>query len=670
MNFSSRNIAVARNKALAAAAIGAVLAVTTALTATDAMAASTLLELFRQKKQAQTEMAPPTPPAATVRTPRAAVEAPAQPRASAGQPATPIKRITVKGPQIYDYKPDALVRVDFSKFDMQMTAATEITDRPQIDGITSGMPPLPPKASADADTNVFVEAIEHLKATDVRAEKQIADAIVDFYSAHQKFLWSTGLDVASPAKEVAALFAKAGEDGLDPEEYAVVIPADNFDKADEQDRLKKLADFEILLTARALRYAIDAGEGRITADRLSEMHDLPRGRVKARDVLEKLAVADDPAAYLASFHPQSKWYAELKRSLADLDGRENDVQVQIAPGTLIRPGDENPEVANVVALILKKAPADYLEKHQAVLGEHESATVYDPALVAAIKDYQKQAGSQPDGVIGRNTISTLQSESTAVKRDRILYAMERLRWLPHDFGNRYVFVNQPAYRAQYFADGQEKVAMNVVVGSPRHQTYFFYNKIQTVVFNPSWGVPRSIILNEMMPKILRDPGYLGRNGYEVYQNGKRVPSSSVNWSRIAAGQADVGIRQIPSLDNSLGELKILFPNSHDIYMHDTPAKSYFKRDMRALSHGCIRLERPRDMAAAVLDVPVESLNKYFGKNERGVKVPEQIPVYISYFTAWPDASTGKIRYYDDVYERDAQLAKAMEKTRVSRLANS
>ncbi|PYE88270.1 L,D-transpeptidase family protein [Phyllobacterium leguminum] len=653
-----------RSKALAVAAASAALSLSTALTATDAHAASTLMELFRQRSQAQSqptaEIAPP--PVAMERAPAPVPKVENDPRAVD----IPIKRVTVKGPQVYDYKPDALVRVDFSKIDMQLTAATRDVAEPLNSAITSGMSPLPPKPEATS----FAALAEHLKKIDVRTEKGIADAIVEFYSAHQKFLWSADLAVSPKAKAAAALFARAGEDGLDPEEYAVLIPAESFDEADKQDRLKKLADFDILMTARALRYAIDAGEGRITADRLSEMHDLPRGRVKARDVLEKLAISDDPAAYLASFHPQSKWYADLKKSLADLDGMANDVQVRIAPGTLIRPGDENAEIANVVALIQKKAPADYLAKHEAVLAEHVGASVYDPALVAAIKDYQKQAGSNPDGVIGRSTIATLQGESTALKRDRILYAMERLRWLPHEFGNRYVFVNQPAYRAQYFEGAQEKVAMNVVVGSPRHQTFFFYNKVQTVVFNPSWGVPRSIILNEMMPKILRDPGHLERSGYEVYQGGKRVPSSSVNWSRIAAGKGDVGIRQTPSLDNALGELKILFPNEHDIYMHDTPAKSYFKKDMRALSHGCIRLERPRDMAAAVLGVPVESLSKYFGKNERAVKVPEQIPVYIAYFTAWPDAETGKIRFYDDVYERDGQLAKAMEKTRAARLANS
>lgn len=179
-------------------------------------------------------------------------------------------------------------------------------------------------------------------------------------------------------------------------------------------------------------------------------------------------------------------------------------------------------------------------------------------------------------------------------------------------------------------------------------------------------MPRSIILNEMLPKVMRDTSYLDRNGYEVYANGKKVSASAVNWSAVATGKAHIGIRQKPSLDNSLGELKI-FPNAHDIYMHDTPAKSYFKRDMRALSHGCIRLERPRDMAAAVLGTSVKNLDKYFGKDERGIKVPEPVPVYIAYFTAWPDAD-GKIHYYGDIYDRDSGLQKAFDKTATTRLA--
>jgi murein L,D-transpeptidase YcbB/YkuD len=610
----------------------------TAVSISQASAANNLMELLFGNRRVESKPVGPSRP-------NGAID---ERSASVRRPSTPIKRVTVTAPTNYDYKPEALVQIDFSRVDPQLTA------------------------SADHDTvappqmEQFGLKIDHLKDAHVQAEKQIADAIVSYYATKQQPIWTASYDVTPKAKAVLALFAKAGEDGLDPQDYAVKVPGDDYDRANIPARLKELSEFELTLSARALRYAMDQGEGRINPNRLSGFHDIAVGRVRPREVIDQLASSSDPSATLVAFAPQSKWYAELKQSLHKI-GDAKEPTVRVAPGTLIRPGEVNPEIRNVVALIKAKAPEDYLAKHEAVLLSHENTDVYDESLVEAIKEFQKGQGRKPDGIIGSSTINTLQAETTSSKRDRILYSMERLRWLPHDFGTRYVFINQPAYRAQYFDDNTEKLAMNIVVGSPTNQTYFFNDTIETVVFNPSWGVPRSIILNEMMPKILSNPSYLENSGYEVYdKSGRVIPSSAVNWSQVAANGGGVGIRQKPSLDNALGELKILFPNSHDIYMHDTPAKSYFKRDMRALSHGCIRLERPRDMAAAVLGVPVEGLKQYFGKNERSVRVKNQLPVYVSYFTAWPDAATGEIQFYNDVYERDAYLAKAFAKTRAVR----
>ena len=615
----------------------------TAIAAPPAMAANNLMELLFPNRRVQAQpVLPPEPMAGRHPVPGAPVKR------------APIKRVTVTAPTNYDYKPDALVQIDFTKVDPQLTASAH-----------------PNTGSAPSmEMDQFGLKIDHLRAAHVRAEKDIADAIVSYYATGQHPIWTVSYDVTPKAKAVVALFAKAAESGLDPQDYAVSVPSDDYDRADIPARLKALAEFELSLSARALRYAMDQGEGRINPNRLSGFHDFAKGSVKPRAVIDQLASTRDANLVLAAFEPQNKWYNELKQNLhaiGDVDGPA----VSIAPGTVIRPGETNPEIRNVVALIRIKAPKDYLTRHEAVLQAHATSEIYDESLVAAIKDFQAAQGRQADGIIGRSTIKSLTVETNASKRDRILYSMERMRWMPRDFGNRYVFINQPAYRAQYFSGDTEKLAMNVVVGSPTNQTYFFNDTIETVVFNPSWGVPRSIILNEMMPKILSNPSYLENSGYEVYdKSGRVVSSSAVNWRQVASNGGGVGIRQKPSLDNALGELKILFPNSHDIYMHDTPAKSYFKKDMRALSHGCIRLERPRDMAAAVLEMPVEELKQYFGKNERNVKVKSQLPVYVSYFTAWPDASTGEIRYYDDVYERDNYLQKAIIKTSAMRQAET
>lgn len=637
------------------------LAASTLFSTTQAQAANSLLELFQQRRQQQAQ--PVQPPVQAV--PAAPVQNDTKTVSVPRAVVPPAQRVTVKGPQIYNYKPDALIKVDFSALDMQVTAAVEPSS---VDPLTSGMSPIGPVKRVDETQGelAFDAASDYLKTTDVQAEKQIADAIVSFYSQQRSFIWSADNKALDKARDVAAFFAQSDEDGLNPDEYAVAIPGDYFDAAQLAERQQKLADFEIKMSARALRYAIDAGEGRIVADRLSGFYDLPRNRVDPKAVLEKLAAESDPVAYLKGFQPNNEAYATLKRELANTQAPSK-APIRISLDKAIRPGDTNDELGKVIALITRHAPEKYMNEHRDVLQAHADASIYDPELAAAIKDYQKLSGSTPDGIIGKNTIAALQGEQSSVKRDRILYSMERLRWLPHDFGSRYVMVNQPSYRAEYFEDGKEKLAMNVVIGSPTHQTYFFYNKVQTVVFNPSWGVPRSIILNEMLPKVMRDTSYLDRNGYEVYVGGKKVSASAVNWNAVAAGKAHVGIRQKPSLDNALGELKILFPNAHDIYMHDTPAKAYFSRDMRALSHGCIRLERPRDMAAAVLGKQVDELGKYFGKGERGIKVANPVPVYIAYFTAWPDAG-GKVRFYNDVYDRDSGMQKASDKTAEARLA--
>ncbi len=283
-----------------------------------------------------------------------------------------------------------------------------------------------------------------------------------------------------------------------------------------------------------------------------------------------------------------------------------------------------------------------------------------------VEDFQKEHGLKPDGVIGQATVRIMTGgDSNGSKIDKLVIAMEQARWLPDDLGPRYVMINQPAFMAYYYNDSKQQLAMRTVVGGKNNQTYFFDDEIETVEFNPFWGVPQSIIINEMLPKLRSDPNYLDQMGYEVEVGGRAVPSSSVDWY---GSTQNISVRQPPSSDNALGELKILFPNSHAIYMHDTPSKSFFKRDMRALSHGCVRLADPRAMAAAVLGTTVDDVAKQIATGQNhAVKVPQKIPVYVSYFTAWPNKD-GVIEYFDDVYGRDAYVDKAFDTTTKSREA--
>ncbi|MBB3318259.1 MULTISPECIES: murein L,D-transpeptidase [unclassified Rhizobium] len=247
--------------------------------------------------------------------------------------------------------------------------------------------------------------------------------------------------------------------------------------------------------------------------------------------------------------------------------------------------------------------------------------------------------------------------------NKVIVAMEEMRWLPQEFPEKYVFINQPAYMAYYFDRGELALSMKAVIGQQDHQTNFFDATIKTVQFNPDWGVPQSIIRNEMLPHLKRDPSYLDREGYKVAVKGKEMSSAKVDWAQPLE---NISVVQPPGPDNALGQLKILFPNPHDIYMHDTPARGKFASQDRMFSHGCVRLENPRAMAAAVLQTSVEFVDQEIaGGEKKDMPVPEEIPVYVSYFTAWPTAD-GVIHYFDDIYGRDAQTLAAIAATSASR----
>jgi len=219
-----------------------------------------------------------------------------------------------------------------------------------------------------------------------------------------------------------------------------------------------------------------------------------------------------------------------------------------------------------------------------------------------------------------------------------------------------------------FVDGaRAPLTMRAVIGKPDSQTYFFTNRIKEVTYNPYWNVPRSIVINEMLPKLWRDPSYLSRLGYEVSNSrGRQVASNAIDWGAVATDQAAVDVRQPPGNRNALGRLKIDFPNRHAIYMHDTPQKHLFARGERAFSHGCVRLEHPRAMAAALLGTSVAEIDRKIAAGDnRTERVAGDIPVYLAYFTAWPDAQ-GTVRYYKDVYRRDANLAQAIARTEAAR----
>ncbi len=556
----------------------------------------------------------------------------------------------VSSPRYYTYKAETLQFVDTTKF---------------ADPVVTG-------AVADvsgAATTDGAPQRHFLTEAKVRANADVAKALQAYYGdGKNPLVWVSNDGINDHGKAALSVLADAASVGLDPADYAVSEPTIDPANPDPDVRDRALTQFELALSSKVLAYVQDTTRGRVDPNKLSGYHDFQRKVVKLDPVLKLSRMSPDVAAYLNSRNPDSTQFLALKAELAKLravDGG-NEAPITISLTSLLRPGDSSPEVANIVKAIQKNGSEELKTAHAATFSAYTGSSDYSPEIVSLVEDFQKEHGLKPDGVIGQATVRTMTGgDSNGSKIDKLVVAMEQARWLPDDLGPRYVMINQPAFMAYYYNDSKQQLAMRTVVGGKNNQTYFFDDEIETVEFNPFWGVPQSIIINEMLPKLRSDPNYLDQMGYEVEVGGRAVPSSSVDWY---GSTQNISVRQPPSSDNALGELKILFPNSHAIYMHDTPSKSFFKRDMRALSHGCVRLADPRAMAAAVLGTTVDDVAKQIATGQNhAVKVPQKIPVYVSYFTAWPNKD-GVIEYFDDVYGRDAYVDKAFDVTTKSREA--
>ena len=354
--------------------------------------------------------------------------------------------------------------------------------------------------------------------------------------------------------------------------------------------------------------------------------------------------------------PKHLSYEMMKAELAKLrTSKTKPAYEKIAEGKSVKAGKSDPRIS-----IVRDRMQDlgFLSSAESYV-EPEFANTLDTDLSAALKKFQKSVKLRQTGILDLATVKNLNRDTSQKDIQRLIYNMERLRWLPKNLGTRFVFVNQPAFEVRVMDHGKEVWRSNVIVGKPLNQTAAFHDEMETVVFNPSWGVPQSIIVNEYLGKLRRDPSYLDRLGFKVIApNGKIIPSRAINWSAYG-NRPPFGVQQPPGEGNALGELKFLFPNEHDIYMHDTPTKNLFAESTRAFSHGCIRVQNPREFATVLLGWDRAKVDEETNSRQsQSVALSQKVPVHITYFTAWPDSS-GKINYFNDIYERDEAMGKAL-----------
>jgi murein L,D-transpeptidase YcbB/YkuD len=483
-------------------------------------------------------------------------------------------------------------------------------------------------------------------------------------SVDARLIWVSerGLD----AREIAALkavFGRAAEFGLNPKDYSVLDGEALAAQAGSSPAL--LAEAELKISLAALEYASDAQGGRVLPRSLdAEFLDVTPSRPDPKAVLTGLAKAGSKLPEtLESYHPQHPQFKALKAKLVETRSalKAGSLPVRIPEGPSLGPDTYHPQIALLRERLSVPPPLD--------APQGNPAEYYDPALADAVRRFQQSKGLRPDGVIGRGTRDVLNEGSVPVNVNSILSNMERWRWLPRELGERFVMVNIPEYKFRVFDQAKVIYEERIVSGSPKHPTPIFSDEMETVVFNPYWNVPKSILINEIIPALQRNPDYLSRNNLEITSQRPRPRRyNTFFWGDpepdpYYIDPETTDMRQLPGPGNALGVVKFLFPNKHAVYMHDTPSKALFEKPMRAFSHGCMRIRNPLEFAKLLLkdqgynDARIEQTLAVV--TDQHVPLKKKIPVHITYFTVWVDEN-GTLNGYQDVYGHDGNVRVAMK----------
>ena len=396
-----------------------------------------------------------------------------------------------------------------------------------------------------------------------------------------------------------------------------------------------LADIELQLTQHFFNYVSYAYTGSVDPEIL-KWH-IPRKKVDAISLLDSLVTNN--GKNLERWEPVSKQYSSLKGALLhlyEIEKTETWDEISLGEAKKYEEGDQGDFVVQ-------------LKKKLQLTGDfqlEDTSAIFSPELKAAVQQYQRRMGLMDDGVVGKNVMSEL---NVPIKKriEQLLINMERMRWMPNMPEGNGILVNIPQYELHVWEEGKIVFAMDIVVGKTGSETVIFADEVQYVVFSPYWNVPRSIVRSEIYPAMQKNPNYLAEKNMEQigFSNGLPI------------------IRQKPGNSNSLGRVKFIFPNSYNIYLHDTPSKSLFGAESRAFSHGCIRVSQPTKLAEYLLrhqkDWTPEKIAQAMKVNsEKWVALDEPLPVFISYFTAWVDQD-GLLNFRKDIYGHDQRMAERL-----------
>ncbi|MEI4486319.1 L,D-transpeptidase family protein [Frigidibacter sp. MR17.14] len=438
------------------------------------------------------------------------------------------------------------------------------------------------------------------------------------------------------------------------------LPAARYDAAALRDRLGAVrtegdrARAEAAMARAFLAYASDVGSGALVPSRVDKQ--IVRA-VPHRDKGQLIAAfsQSDPAAFLRALPPQMPEYAQLMKAKLDLETAiARGGWGQPVPEGALHPGDTG---RAVVALRDRLIAEGYLSR--------TATGLYDADVTRAVQDFQIDMGLDPDGVAGAGTIAQLNARPETRLR-AVVAGLERLRWMNGvELGERHIWVNLPDFTAKIVDDGRVTFRTVAVIGMDQddRRTPEFSDQMEYMVVNPSWHVPRTITVKEYLPMMQRNRNAAAQLDL-VDSRGRVVPRDQVNFAAYTPRNFPFAMRQPPSDGNALGLVKFMFPNKWNIYLHDTPSKSLFQKEVRAFSHGCIRLQQPFDFAYQLLSKQTDDPEGLFQRTlssgrEQSLTLDKPVPVHLVYYTAWP-TPRGHMEYRNDIYGRDAEIFRELQ----------
>ena len=475
-------------------------------------------------------------------------------------------------------------------------------------------------------------------------------------------IWTTTDDAPALARELVAAIREADRHGLEPSDYHLEMLARLLDRMGSDERsahtdVDLTVDLELAATDAFLVYAAHLLAGRVDSVRLQ-----PNWRVSPRDVdlartLEDAIANGRVRDGLEDLAPSARAYRDLENALADYrDIARRGGWATVRPIGKLAIGDHDLRVQGLrrrLAASGDLAPGD------------AATPLFDVELETAVRAFQSRHGLEVDGVVGPAT-STALGVTAADRAVQIAGNLERWRWIARNLGSSHVRVNVPGFELRVVENEQTVMTMRAVVGRPYRRTPTFSATMTYLVVSPYWQVPPGIAVRDILPAVKKDPAYLAERGFRVFQGWgaqeREIDPGTVDWHRLSARAFPYRFRQEPSDKNMLGRIKFMFPNPHNVYLHDTPLRELFLPARRAFSSGCIRIERPFELA----DYPLRGDPRWTHDAVRSaatvdaettISLGAPIAVHIVYWTSWVE--DGVVHFREDIYGRDAPLAAAL-----------